>query len=205
MIIIEVFVPEQARQRDTRKIAEGLIQAVGHGAAAVQVVMHEPTTWLVGPSGEHATSGRWIVRVSMPGVWREAMGAGATLVPAITRVLAEHEEAPRRLFQEPDAWVQFIDVPEKAFATLGEPLATTDLADLVTGKLTVAADGGIDRAQLAAGVVRDPICGMAVELAEARFQLDVDEVVYGFCSAVCRDHFADWQAGAASGSIGVGR
>lgn len=39
-------------------------------------------------------------------------------------------------------------------------------------------------------VAKDPICGMVVEIAAARYLLEKDGVTYYFCSAGCKDRFA---------------
>lgn len=178
MMLFELFTPGGSPEpAEADRLARRLVDLVGGHTATVRAIVHQPAGWASGRSD--AGDGRqWLVRISMPERWRRAMPDDA-LVADVTATLGEVEDDPARVLREPAVWVQFTDVPDGGFGTLGASLGIDRLADLATG---APADG--------AEVVRDPICGMSVDLSRTTLVVEIDGTTYGFCSPACRDTFA---------------
>lgn len=200
MTFIELFVPRGALNDDQRThVSQRLITELfaGPGAsdliararALVSLVIHEPNIWTVGGRTVNATKApRYVVRVSVPG--GHLNGAmRAEMVTRITRMLADYEEIPERLYQEPDAWVQIIEVPDGNLGMLGRIQRTADIINRVTHG--AGSPAPVDSsAKIAPATVVDPICGMTVALSESALTLTHDGTTYAFCCAACRDAFA---------------
>lgn len=187
MMLFELFTPDGTlAPGEADRLAQRLVDLVGGHTATVRAIVHRPAGWAAGRSD--ADDGRqWLVRVSMPDNWRRAM-PDDSLVADVTAALGELEDDPERVLREPAVWVQFVDVPDGGFGTFGTALGIERLADLATG---APANG--------AGVVRDPICGMSVDLSRTKLTLELDGTTYGFCAPACRDTFvADQAAGRTS-------
>lgn len=198
MMLFELFTPDRSREPgEADRLASRLVDLVGGHTTTVRAIVHQPAGWASGRSD--AGDGRqWLVRISMPDSWRRAM-PDDSLIADVTAVLGAVEGDPERVLHEPAVWVQFVDVPDGGFGAFGTALGIDRLADLATGKLEVTAGGGIEAPAPGNGVVRDPICGMSVDLTRTKLTLEVDGTTYGFCAPACRDTFvADLAAETAS-------
>ncbi|WP_052668653.1 YHS domain-containing protein [Nitriliruptor alkaliphilus] len=189
MMLFELFTPDRTLETgEADRLARRLVDLVGGHTTTVRAIVHQPAGWAAGRSD--AGDGRqWLVRISMPDSWRRAM-PDDSLIADVTTALGELEDDPDRVLREPAVWVQFVDVPEGGFGTFGTALGIDRLADLATGKLEVTADGDIQAPAAAADIVRDPICGMSVDLSRTKLTLEINGTTYGFCARGCRDTFA---------------
>lgn len=187
MMLFDLFT-DRLEPGEADRLAQRLVDLVGGHTATVRALVHQPIAWASGRSD--AEGGRqWLVRISMPGSWRRALPDDA-LVADVTAAVGELEDDPDRVRHEPSVWVQFVDAPEGGFGTFGTTLGIDRLADLATGKPVPSPSGPTDTPPDEDGVVRDPICGMRVDLARTKLVLEVDGTTYGFCAPSCRDTFA---------------
>lgn len=198
MMLFELFTPDGTLPPgDADRLAQRLVDLVGGHTASVRAIVHRAEGWASGRSD--AGDGRqWLVRISMPEPWRRAM-PDDSLVADVTALLGEYDGDPGRVQREPAVWVQFTDVPEGGFGAYGTALSIDQLADMATGRIVVSPGGGIEAPSDGVEVVRDPICGMSVDLARTKLVVEVDGTTYGFCARACRDTFvADRSAGMTS-------
>ena len=203
MMFIELFVPkgtlsEEKRRRISERIIAELFAVDDSAPASVieasraisQVVVHEPDQWIVGGRALAPTEPpRYLVRASVPAAWRKEMSEH--LISVITRVLAEADEDPQRLYQEPHAWVHVIGVPEGSCGALGQVMGSTDIIKMITKSYREAPEGSLPTREPAPGTAIDPICGMTVALTSAAITLEHDDTLYAFCSHGCRAVFAE--------------
>jgi YHS domain-containing protein len=178
MMLFELFTPDDTLEPgEADRLARRLVDLVGGHTATVRAIVHQPAGWASGRS-DAGDDRQWLVRISMPESWRRAM-PDDSLVADVTAALGELEDDPDRVLREPAVWVQFVDVPDGGFGALGTALGIDRLADLATGAPAAEASS-----------VRDPICGMSVDLSRTKLTLEVDGTTYGFCAPACRDTFA---------------
>src|SRR5262245_28825510 len=142
MMFIELFAPKGSLSKEQRRqIGERLIEVMSDESAPAevieawrgisQVVFHEPDTWIVG--GREVDSSeppRYIVRISVPGAWRKEMSS--YVISRFTQVLAEADQNPQRLYQEPHAWVHLVGIAEGSCGAFGQVLRSTDIVKMVT-------------------------------------------------------------------------
>jgi YHS domain-containing protein len=113
------------------------------------------------------------------------------LVTRVTRVLAEVGGAPDRLYRDPIAWVQIIELPDGNFGTFGRVMSTSDMVGFATNG--EAPGPGTAGKGSSAGRATDPVCGMTVARDAEAISADHDGTTYSFCSTTCRDSFlAGW-------------
>lgn len=206
MILIELFVPKGALDRDQRqRLAERLTtefmtdeekQQVPASVlesynAFEQVLVHEIDPWVVGGRVVGADGPpRYVVRVSLPGPWRKDVSP--EYISRITRVLAADDPDPDRLYREPVAWVQVIGVSEGSIGMFGRVLKADEVGDLITKPFRESSERAAFIADAAErGLAVDPICGMTVPLAEATDTLEHDGITYAFCCGGCRRAFLE--------------
>lgn len=203
MMFIELFVPKGALSADQRRriserlITEFMTDEEEHGAPAAvleaarsiwQVVVHEPETWIVGGRPvDPDEPPRYMVRVSVPGSWRKDMSG--EVVSRVTRVLAEGEEDPRRLYDEPAAWVHVVGISEGSLGAFGQVMESADIVKMITKPFRESPDRDAAVAAAAAGTAIDPICGMTVELTDEAITMEHDGTTYAFCAPGCRQVF----------------
>lgn len=199
MNLVELFAPKGAlSERDQQRLGERLItelisasgaptDLIERGRGISWLVVHEPEVWVVGGRRIDASEQpRFVVRVSVPG-GHLTDGMRAEMVTRITRVLAEHDDAPERFYDAPDAWVQIVEVADGSTGAFGQPLRTRDItAYVVSGDKPPVEQTG---QRSPSATVVDPICGMTVEISPDALTLELDGVTYGFCSIACRDLF----------------
>jgi YHS domain-containing protein len=206
MMFIELFIPkgtvseEQRHRLSQRLITEFMTEEEEQSAptgvieasrALQQVVVHEPDTWIVGgrPVDPNEPP-RYLVRVSLPSSWRKPMSA--EVISRVTRVLAEADPNPQRLYQESVAWVHVIGVPEGSYGTLGKALEGTDIVKMITRPFRESPErDALIKAAPPGRSAIDPVCGMTVPLTDAPFTLEHDGTTYAFCSAGCRQVFVE--------------
>jgi YHS domain-containing protein/phenylpyruvate tautomerase PptA (4-oxalocrotonate tautomerase family) len=205
MMFIELFVPrgslseEQRRQIGERLVTEFMAEGEEQSAPAAvieswraltQVVIHEPSTWFVG--GRPLDPGeppRYVVRVSVPGAWRKDMSA--EVIARITRVLAEADADPQRLYREPQAWVHVVGIAEGSCGVLGQAVGSNDIIKMITRPFRESPDREALIKAAAPGTAIDPICGMTVALSDAAITLEHAGLIYAFCSPGCRAVFTE--------------
>lgn len=198
MMFVEVFVPAGRLDPDQRLVlASRMVAELNEEADApdsvldgarqlTQVVVHEPTVWVVGDeTSDHAS--RYLVRVTMPGAWNNK-DMGGYLIPRITSALAAVDPDPDRLYREPRAWVQLVGLKEGSLGASGQVMTITDITRLITKDYR---ESGEPVATAAPGTAIDPTCGMTVSLDDDAITAELDGVTYGFCAAVCRKVFVE--------------
>jgi YHS domain-containing protein len=210
MMFIELFVPkgalstEQRRRLSERLIIEFMTEeeeasapaAVIEASRAIeQVVVHEPDTWIVGGRPvDPAEPPRYVVRVSVPGSWRKEMSA--EVISRVTRVLAEADADPQRLYREPHAWVHVIGIPEGSCGAFGQVMGSSDIVKLITRPFRESPERDALIKAAAPGTAIDPICGMTVALHDTAITLEHEGTTYAFCSPACRAVFTEEQRAA---------
>jgi phenylpyruvate tautomerase PptA (4-oxalocrotonate tautomerase family) len=123
MMLIEMFVPQGSLTEEQRlRVSERLVTAVmsaenapadllARGRAMTYVAIHESAALVSGRPPGATDPPQYVVRVSVPGA-HNTDAIRAEIVARVTRVLAELDDDPQRLYREPHAWVQIIEVPE---------------------------------------------------------------------------------------------
>lgn len=203
MMFVELFAPKGAlgpeqRQRVAERLATEVMREESAPPAVIEaslaishVVVHEPDTWLIGGRPVESTEApRYLVRVSVPNAWRKEMSEH--VISRVTRVLADVDDDPHRLYREPHAWVHVVGVPEGSMGSLGQVMGSTEIIKMIT-KSFRASD--VPTRSPASGTAIDPICGMTVPLTDAAITLERDGTRYAFCSTGCRRVFADERGG----------
>ncbi|MFF0455600.1 ATPase [Nocardia africana] len=198
MMTIELFVSEAALTRERRAaLAERILHALTTGESAPEqvldrarelthVLIHTPEVWATG-GPDPSTAPRYLARVTVPGSWSNTEGFGPHVIGAITEAVAATESDPGRLSREPHCLVQIIGLREGGIGTLGHATSGTEITRLITEAYHPAED----RREVPEGHVIDPVCGMTVEWATARFTLTHAGVDYAFCAPSCRKVFAE--------------
>ncbi|TWF78900.1 YHS domain-containing protein [Pseudonocardia hierapolitana] len=152
----------------------------------VHVVVGQPGTWATGgPSPDGAP--RYLVRLTVPRSWSNDRQFGRHIVPMVTEAIAATEPDPTRLYRDPHCVVQIVGLREHCLGTLGRATTSTEITRLMTRGYRESGE----RPAAPAGSTVDPICGMRVEWATARFTLTHDGVDYAFCAPSCRKVFAE--------------
>jgi YHS domain-containing protein/phenylpyruvate tautomerase PptA (4-oxalocrotonate tautomerase family) len=205
MMLIELFAPKGAlsdadRSRLSERLVTEVMTAEGMSADVLEraramswLVIHEPEVWTVGGESTDQLDGpRYVVRVNVPdGHLSDAMRA--ELVRRVTRVLAENDDDPQRLYQEPHAWVHIVELSDGNAGAFGQVMHTSDIMKLVVNGIVPEGDDHV--VEEAVDTVVDPICGMSVALTADAITLEHEGVTYGFCGSMCRDMFIEQQAG----------
>jgi YHS domain-containing protein len=197
MMTIEVFVTGRALTADAEHgLADRLLSALTVGEAApdsvldsarefIHVLVAQPRTWATGGQAAGAAP-RYLVRLTVPGSWSNKEFADH-IVPRITDAVAATEPDPARLRREPHCVVQIVGLREHCVGTLGRATTSTEITRLMTRGFR---DSG-ERPEAPDGSTIDPVCGMAVEWATARFTLTHDGVDHAFCAPSCRKVYAE--------------
>lgn len=204
MTLIELFAPraslrDDQRRRLSERLVTELISAEGapadlieRGRSITWLVVHEPEVWAVGGRVvDPADPPTYVVRANVPG-GHLTDGMKAELVRRLTRVIAEVDDDPQRVYDRPDAWVHINEVPSGNIGAFGQVVATDDITRyVVSGQMPAPEAPAVDvPGDDDAGTVVDPVCGMTVELTGDAITLQLDGTTYGFCSHSCRDVFA---------------
>jgi YHS domain-containing protein len=197
MMTVEVFVTGRALTADAeRDLADRLLRALTVGEAApdsvldsarefIHVLVGQPRAWATGGPAPDAAP-RYLVRLTVPGSWSNREFA-EHVVPMITDAVAATEPDPTRLRREPHCVVQIVGLREHRAGTLGRVTTSTEITRLMTQGFR---DSG-ERPEAPAGSTIDPVCGMAVEWATARYTLTHDGVDHAFCAPGCRKVFVE--------------
>ncbi|GAB3425055.1 hypothetical protein GCM10027569_61270 [Flindersiella endophytica] len=208
-MFFEVFVPKGALSADQRKrLGERILselvsveESAGAPAdvldsaqAIQQVVVYEPDAWIAGRRAlEGGEPPRYVVRVSVPSAWRKEM-SGHTIA-RITKVLADLDAElgldPTRLYEQPDAWIHVVGVPEGSLGSFGRALTSADVVRMITKPFRESPDRDAVIAAAAPGTAVDPVCGMTVQLGPAAITYERDGMTYGFCAPGCLQVFKE--------------
>jgi YHS domain-containing protein len=198
MMTAEVFVTGRALGADEeRELAGRVLRALTTEESAPDAVMdsaRELVHVLVGQPGTWATGGprpetapRYLVRLTVPQGWCNDPRFADHVVPLITEAIAGTEHDPTRLNREPHCVVQIVGLREHCVGALGRPVTSTEITRLMTRGFRESGE----RPEAPDGSTIDPVCGMAVEWATARFTLTHDGVDHAFCAPSCRKVFAE--------------
>ncbi|RBQ11654.1 YHS domain protein [Spongiactinospora rosea] len=207
MLLIDVFVPrgalsEEERQALGRRLIDTLmveddshaIEILDAQRTITQVLLHEPSTWVLGqrPAQDPAGPPRYLVRVTVPASWRKEMCEH--VVDIVTDVLAETERSagrePGRLRREPHAVILVEGISEGGVGIQGRAMSSLDLTELLSRPYRDQTSGRPGPRTAQGGLI-DPICGMGVDLDDSTLTLVHEGVLYGFCHGLCRRAFAD--------------
>jgi YHS domain-containing protein len=198
MMTIEVFVTGRALTADEeRELADRLLRALTTEESApdsvlesarefTHVLVAQPRAWATGGPPTN-TAPRYLVRLTVPRSWSNDREFGNHVVPWITEAVAATEPDPTRLHREPHCVVQIVGLREHCLGTLGRATTSTEITRLMTQGFR---DSG-ERPDAPEGSTIDPVCGMPVEWATAKFTLTHDGVDYAFCAPSCRKVFAE--------------
>jgi YHS domain-containing protein len=198
MMTVEVLVAGRTlTAEEEADLADRVLRALTTEESAPDAVMdsaRELTHVMVGQPGTWATGGlppdvapRYLVRLTVPGAWSNSPEFGDHVVPLITDAIAATEPDPTRLRREPHCVVQVVGLREQCMGTLGRVTTSTEITRLMTRGFR---DSG-DRPDAPDGSTIDPVCGMPVEWATARFTLTHDGVDHAFCAPSCRKVYAE--------------
>lgn len=201
MMLMELFVPQGVLTAARRlRVSERLVTEVmsaenapadliERGRAMTYVVVHESEAMVGGRPVAASAPPHYVVRVSVPAE-HNTDGIRAELVARITRVLAEVDDDPQRLYQEPHVWVHIIEVPDGNMGAFGQVVRIGDIMKLVVNSGAKPTGRGTPPAKAAPATAIDPICGMTVALTDTAITLVQDGNTYAFCCTACRDVFA---------------
>lgn len=200
MILIELFASkgslnQEQRDRLSERLVKEVMRADNAPAAMMEraraltyVVVHEPDLMAGGLGSDSSGKPNYLVRVTVPAEHSTDV-MRAEIITRITRVLAEAEEDPKRLYREPAAWIQLIEVPDGNLGVYGQVTRIGDLMKMVVTEHYQPAGRATDTDEKSKQTLIDPICGMSVTLDEHAITLDRDGTIYAFCSTACRDLF----------------
>jgi YHS domain-containing protein len=201
MTFIELFAPQGAlseakRQQFSQRLVTELMRADGappemieRGRALTWLMIHEPAVWTIGGQPVAPTAAPpYLVRVTVPGGHLND-GLRAELIARLTRVLAESDNDPQRLYQEPRALVQIIELPDGNLGAFGQPLRMAEIMKLVIDPTYKGKQLRRPDEESTAATVVDPICGMTVLLTADAITWAHQGTTYGFCCRACRDLF----------------
>jgi phenylpyruvate tautomerase PptA (4-oxalocrotonate tautomerase family) len=139
MPFVELFAPKGAldgKDDVSKRLVTEVMKAEGapdnEAARSISwLVVNEPDAWFAG--GEALPDGdppRYVVRVSvLAGAMDDAKRTD--IVERVTRVLAEADDDPERLYRESVAWVQIIEVREGNWGSAGRVVRFEDFAKFV--------------------------------------------------------------------------
>lgn len=141
MPFVELFAPKDALagargKRMTEQLVAEVMAAEGapdtEAARSISwLVVNEPDAWFVGGRPISAAEPpRYVVRVSVPGGSLDD-AKRADMVERVTRVLAEAEDDPQRLYREPHAWVHIVEIPDGNWGAAGRVYRLPDIIDYV--------------------------------------------------------------------------
>ncbi|WP_174184986.1 YHS domain-containing protein [Nocardia barduliensis] len=198
MMTVELFVSDYTLTADRKRaLAERILRDLTTEPEAPDSVLEkarELTHVLVRDADAWATGGpalndapRYLARLTVPGSWANNAQFGGHVIPLITKAVAGSEPDPDRLTRDPHCVVQIIGLRENNLGTLGHPLTATEITKLMTEDYRASGT----HAEPPEGHAIDPVCGMTVDLATARFTLTHDGTRYAFCAPVCRKVFAE--------------
>jgi YHS domain-containing protein len=208
MLLIEVFVPrgvlgEQERQALGQRLVDTLmveedshaIEVLDAQRTITQVLIHEPSTWVLGqrPAADPSNPPRYLVRVSVPASWRKE--TSGHFVRIVTDVLAETERAagrdPERVRRDPHVTVLVEGVSEGGIGVRGMVMGSMDLMEFVSRPYRDNAGSDSTLRKQLQGTLVDPVCGMRADLADSPPTLVHEGTMYAFCHGLCRRAFAD--------------
>lgn len=149
MPFVEVFVPRGSlREQQRRTIAKDLVAEVMRAEGAPDtpsareiswLLVHEVDTWsvggdLVGPDD----APRYVVRVGVPAGSMDD-DKRADVIPRVTKVLADVDDAPARITDTPIAWVHIDEIREGNWGAFGRVVRFPDIVAHVLGTSASAA------------------------------------------------------------------
>ncbi|TVT61656.1 YHS domain-containing protein [Amycolatopsis rhizosphaerae] len=204
MMIIEVFTPKgtltgaQRRVLGARLVTD-VMQAGGSeapeavidaGRSLCHVLFREADDWYVAGHPLQADAlPPYLIRVAVPESWREEMASH--LVTAFTKVLADIDENPARLYEQPVSWIHVTGLPDGAIGSMGQALTATDLLKIITKPHRESPRSAAD---LPPGSGLDPVCGMTVPFEHAAATVEHNGTRIPFCSKGCHEVFAEEHA-----------
>ncbi|MQA86691.1 MAG: hypothetical protein GEV03_19175 [Streptosporangiales bacterium] len=141
MPFVELFAPKDALDGERgRRVTEQLVAEVmaAEGAPDTEaarsiswLVVNQPDAWFVGGKPISDTEPpRYVVRVSVPANSLDDTKR-ADMVERITRVLADGDQDPQRLYREPVAWVHIVEIPDGNWGAMGQVVRLADIAQYV--------------------------------------------------------------------------
>ena len=152
MPFVELFTPkgavapERLTQIGEQLVAEVMLAEGAPDTASARsiswLLVNEIDVWMVGGRRvDPSEPARFVVRVAVPaGSLDDAKRAD--MVARVTRVLAEADDDPDRLYREPDAWVHINEIPEGNWGGFGRVVRFADIASVVVNPSPEPAEAG---------------------------------------------------------------
>jgi phenylpyruvate tautomerase PptA (4-oxalocrotonate tautomerase family) len=141
MPFVELFAPkgsldtEKGRRAKSALVSEVMLAEGAPDTQAARdiswLVVTEPDAWFVGGEPIGAEPPRFVVRVSVPAGSLDD-GKRRDMIQRITRVLADADDEPGRLYDTPAAWVHINEVPEGNWGAFGRPVGLSDVIAFAT-------------------------------------------------------------------------
>jgi YHS domain-containing protein len=200
VILVEVVVPQGRlddgdRDRLATDITGGLLKASGapeatmsRARAVTHVWFHETCSWHTG-NGPVPGDGPppVVANVSAPEAWREEMSP--VVIGVIRAALGRLDARHGWTRAGGDVWVNLRGVADGSIGLDGRPATAADVVEYVTEEYRASGESA-SAADLPAGMLLDPVCGMRVRAGATALVLDHEGRVHGFCSRGCREVYA---------------
>jgi len=200
MFLIEIACPRDALSEDDRRslasdVCEVLVGAekgvapetMRRARAMTHVGFRELESWTTGdgPWSPGQVPPLWVT-LTVPEAWRPEMSR--TAIGVVRRGVRRLDQSHNWQRVGGDLWVNVVGIVDGSIGMDGEPCT----ADEVVGHMTAEFRANNDTlgADLAQGVVIDPMCGMHVRLGPDSLTLEHDGRTLGFCASACRAAYA---------------
>ena len=200
MFLIEIAYPrDTVSEEDRRALAgdvcevlvgaqEGVAEETMHRARAMtHVGFRALDGWATGdgPLAPGAVPPLWVT-LTVPEAWRSEMSR--TAIGAVRRGVRRLDRAHDRQRPTGSLWINVVGIADGSIGMDGKPSTADDVVAHMTERVRASFDP--DTAEVAEGVVIDPMCGMHVRLGPEAIVLEHDGRTVGFCAAACRAAYA---------------
>lgn len=200
MFLIEIAHPRDALTDDDRRALAGDVCDVLVGAqdgvaeetmrrarAMTHVGFRELDSWTTGdgPWNPGEAPPLWVT-FTVPEAWRSEMSR--TAIGAVRRGVRRLDDTHDWKRSMGSLWINVVGILDGSIGMDGKP----GTADEVVAHMTEEFRAGFDPddAEVAEGVVIDPMCGMHVRLGRDAIVLEHDGRTVGFCAVACRKAYA---------------
>lgn len=200
MFLIEIAHPRDALTDDDRRALAGDVCDVLVGAqdgvaeetmrrarAMTHVGFRELDSWTTGdgPWNPGEAPPLWVT-FTVPEAWRSEMSR--TAIGAVRRGVRRLDDTHDWKRSMGSLWINVVGILDGSIGMDGKP----GTADEVVAHMTEEFRAGFDPddAEVAEGIVIDPMCGMHVRLGRDAIVLEHDGRTVGFCAVACRKAYA---------------
>lgn len=200
MFLIEIAHPRDAlTEKDRRALAgdvcevltgaeEGVAEETMRRARAMtHVAFRELDGWTTGdgPWTPGEAPPLWVT-FTVPEAWRSEMSR--TAIGAVRRGVRRLDRTHDWRRAAGSLWVNVVGILDGSIGMDGKPSTADEVVGQMTEEFRARFDP--DDADVAEGVVIDPMCGMHVRLGRDAIVLEHDGRTIGFCAAACRTAYA---------------